>query len=123
MGAAEHALQALFAWQSERLNALQAQIEARIAELEERRAAHERWESRQREQQERLAANFISIIARMRPDAAAAQLAAMDETTASLVLARLDPRNASTILNEMAPPKAARLADNMTGRPNAPEKR
>lgn len=44
MGAAEHASQALFAWQSERLNALQAQIEARIAELEERRAAHERWE-------------------------------------------------------------------------------
>ena len=45
----------------------------------------------------------------MRPDAAAQQLAAMDEETAAAVLTKLDPRIASIILNEMDRAQAARL--------------
>ena len=55
------------------------------------------------------------IYARMRPDAAAVQLAAMDEETASAVLTKLEPRTASLILNEMEPTQAARLTATISG--------
>ena len=52
---------------------------------------------------------MLRIYARMRPDAAALQLAALDEETAAAVLTKLEPRTASLILNEMDPAQAARL--------------
>ncbi|MFN3890872.1 MAG: MotE family protein [Beijerinckiaceae bacterium] len=121
--AANHASQSLFAWQAERLNALRAELDERIRELEAKKAAYEQWQSRHREQQEKFNANFVAIISRMRPDAAAAQLSNMEEVAAAQIITRLDPRIASTILNEMSPPKAARLADNMTGGPAPAQKR
>jgi flagellar motility protein MotE (MotC chaperone) len=54
----------------------------------------------------------------MRPDAAAAQLVAMDEETAAAVLTKLDPRNASAILNEMEATQAARLTATISGAAN-----
>lgn len=45
----------------------------------------------------------------MRPDAAAAQIAGLEETKAIAVLYRLKPREASAILNEMEPGRAAQL--------------
>jgi flagellar motility protein MotE (MotC chaperone) len=53
--------------------------------------------------------NLVSIYARMRPDAAAMQLVAMDEETAAAVLLKLEPNTASKILNEMEASQAARL--------------
>ena len=46
----------------------------------------------------------------MRPEAAAAQLAALDERTAAAVLAKLNSRIASAILGEMDTPRAVSLA-------------
>ena len=51
----------------------------------------------------------------MRPDAAAVQLAALDEETAAAVLTKLEPRTASVILNEMDPARAARLTATIGG--------
>ena len=53
--------------------------------------------------------NLVSIYSRMRPDAAAAQLMAIDLETAAAVLTKLEPRSASLILNEMEAGYAARL--------------
>ena len=60
----------------------------------------------------------MTIYARMQPDAAAAQLVAMDEETAAAVLTKLDPRNASAILNEMDATQAARLTATISGAAN-----
>ena len=62
----------------------------------------------------------MRIYARMRPDAAASQLAAMDEETAAAVLTKLNPRNASAILNEMPPARAARLTMTIAGAAKVP---
>ena len=43
----------------------------------------------------------IAIYAKMRPEAAAAQMAIMEDATAAALLAKLNPRVASSILNEM----------------------
>src|SRR5438552_16656940 len=59
--------------------------------------------------------SLVLIYARMRPDAAAMQLVAMDEETASAVLLKLDANVASKILNEMEPAQAARLTTIISG--------
>jgi len=56
----------------------------------------------------------------MRPDAAAAQLAVMDDVMAASVLTKLNSRNASAILAEMDPGRAARIANAMVGPIAAP---
>ena len=70
--------------------------------------------------------SVVLIYSRMRPDAAALQLVAMDEETAAAVMLRLEPKAASIILNEMEPGKAARLTAIINGaareEPDAPAK-
>ena len=51
----------------------------------------------------------------MKPDAAAAQLAMMDETLGSAIIAKLPPRSASLILAEMPAEQAARLTSALAG--------
>jgi flagellar motility protein MotE (MotC chaperone) len=111
-----HASEALLAWQVKRMEELEAQLDAKVAELERKRREHQEWFERQQVAQKKMEEGVVAIVAKMRPDAAASQLAAMDEAVAAALLTRLEPRNASVILNEMSATKAARLADNMTGR-------
>jgi flagellar motility protein MotE (MotC chaperone) len=51
----------------------------------------------------------------MQPEAAAAQMAVMEDSMAVAVLAKLNPRVSSAILNEMDAGKAAKLTDLMSG--------
>jgi flagellar motility protein MotE (MotC chaperone) len=66
---------------------------------------------------------IVDIYARMRPDAAAVQLAALDAETAAAVLVRLNPRVASAIMAEMDTPRAVDLAAMIAavGAPNPAE--
>lgn len=111
------AADARMAWQAKQLLELQTQIESRIAELNARQAEYEEWLKRRDEFLAKAGQQVSEIYAKMRPDAAAQQLAAIDDETAASVLANLVPRSASAILNEMEPRRAAQLALAIAGPP------
>jgi flagellar motility protein MotE (MotC chaperone) len=116
---ADAAADARLAWQKRTLLELEQEIAKRLALLEEKSAELQKWLARRDEFSKKAQAVVVTIYARMRPDAAAAQLVAMDEETAAAVLTKLDPRNASAILNEMEATQAARLAATISGAANA----
>ena len=117
---ADAAADARFAWQAETLADLEKELEARLAELEAKRAEYEDWLTRREEFLERAEEGLVAIYAKMRPDAAALQLASMGEQTAAAVLSKLNARTASAILNEMEPERAARLTTAMAGAADNP---
>ncbi|MCL4765799.1 MAG: hypothetical protein KJZ80_06185 [Hyphomicrobiaceae bacterium] len=112
---ADAAADARFAWQKQTLSEMEKELEGRIAVLEKRTAEYREWLARRDAFASKAQATLVRIYARMRPDAAASQLAAMDEETAAAVLTKLDPRNASAILNEMPPGPAVRLTTTIAG--------
>ncbi|MBX2806653.1 MAG: MotE family protein [Hyphomicrobiales bacterium] len=109
------AQEARFAWQMKTLQSLQSQIDERIQKLEERIAVHQRWLDRREEFLTTTTAGLVEVYAKMRPDAAAAQLSEIDEIAAAAILTKLSPRNSSTILNEIDTRKAARLVSIIAG--------
>ena len=89
-----------------------------MKELEVKRAEYQQW-LKQRDAMLRGATdNLLAIYSRMKPEAASAQLAAINEFTAAGVLMKLNPRVASAILNEMPADRAAQLAMIMAGLTN-----
>lgn len=106
---ASAAADARFAWQKKTIAGLEEEIAKRIALLEEKTAEFQKWLARREEFTTKANETVLRIYARMRPDAAAAQLAALDEETAAAVLTKLEPRAASLILNDMDPVQAVRL--------------
>jgi flagellar motility protein MotE (MotC chaperone) len=109
------AADARFAWQEKRLKDLDAALKARIVELAAKQAEYKDWLDKRQAFLKSAEENLTGIYSHMRPDAAAAQLAAMDDANAAAVLAKLSPRAASAILNEIDPPRAARLANTIAG--------
>ncbi|MET0220521.1 MAG: MotE family protein, partial [Tardiphaga sp.] len=83
-------------------------------------AEYKTWMERRDVFLKRATASLVKIYSQMEPDAAAAQLIAMDEETAASLLMKLEPGNASAILNEMVPDKAARLAAGIAGAARLP---
>ncbi len=69
--------------------------QARLAKLEAKIAEYQKWLARRDEYSKKARSSSSAFFARMRPDAAAPQLAALDEETAAAVLSKLDPRIAS----------------------------
>jgi len=98
-----------YVWQTKMLARLQEQLEQRIATLEEKRREYQAWLEERDKVLGEVEDHVVAIYARMRPDAAAAQIAGLEETKAIAVLYRLKPREASAILNEMEPGRAAQL--------------
>ncbi|MEW6645316.1 MAG: MotE family protein [Pseudomonadota bacterium] len=109
------ALDARVAWQREQLEATEARLRERIAELEAKRAEYEKWLKLREDFLKRAEDNVVEIYSGMAPDAAALQIASMADETAAAVLAKLRVRTASAILNEMEPGRAAHLADTLAG--------
>ncbi len=112
---ADAAADARFAWQKQTLRKMEQELEQRIVILEKRTAEYREWLARRDAFVEKAQESLVRIYARMRPDAAASQLVAMDEETAAAVLTKLNPRIASAILNEMPPGPAARLTTTIAG--------
>jgi flagellar motility protein MotE (MotC chaperone) len=112
---ANPAADARFAWQKKTLTDMEQEITKRIALLEEKTAEYQKWLARRDEFSKKANETVLRIYARMRPDAAAVQLAALDEETAASVLTKLDPRAASLILNEMESAQAVRLTATISG--------
>jgi flagellar motility protein MotE (MotC chaperone) len=112
---ADAALDARVAWQQKELEAAEAKLRQRIAELEAKRAEYEEWLKLREDFLKKAEDNVVEIYSRMTPDAAAQQIASMADDTAAAVLAKLRARSASAILNEMEPARGAHLADTLAG--------
>jgi len=106
----DRAADARFAEQRAQLAKLQKQIEERLGQLEQRRVEVETWTKRREDFLAMVRGNLSTIYSKMKPAAAAEQLAKIDDMTAAAILLKLDPRATSAILTEMDPAKAAELA-------------
>jgi flagellar motility protein MotE (MotC chaperone) len=95
--------------QEKELLDVEQRIAKRTAELEAKRAelqdVLDRYDTLLKQTDERL----VSIYGRMRPEAAAAQFANMEEDMAAAMLMRLQPKQSSAILNEMDASRAVML--------------
>jgi flagellar motility protein MotE (MotC chaperone) len=113
-GIADAAADARFAWQKETLESLERQVDQRIKRLEAKRAEYEEWLARRNAFLAKADETVVAIYAKMRPDAAALQLANMPDEAAAALLTKLNARTASAILSEMEAARAAQLARLMT---------
>ena len=98
-----------YALQQVELETLQKDIDKRIAALEEKRAEYEDWLARRNDFLAKAEGNLVDIYSRMRPDAAAERLAAVNVELAAGILMKLQARQAGIILNEMDSKAAAAL--------------
>ncbi|MDP3254496.1 MAG: MotE family protein [Bosea sp. (in: a-proteobacteria)] len=114
------AAEARFAWQANQLKGLEAKLTETLKRLEERKAELQMLTDQRAAEVKQAEARMTDIFARMRPDAAALQLSAMDQSVAVAVLSKLPPRAASAVLNEMEASRAAQLAEVMGGRRSLP---
>lgn len=106
---------ARLSFQTARLREIEAQVRQRVEELEAKKAEFIDWMRKRDEAMRQAAEAVVAIYARMRPDAAAQQLAAMEDAMAAAILAKLPSRAAGVILNEIESGRAARLTRVMVG--------
>lgn len=106
---------ARISWQTTRLLDLETDIRRSLMELDAKKTEYVAWLRKRDDAMKQGADSVVAIYARMRPDAAALQLAAMDDAMAAALLAKLQARVAGAILNEMEPGRAAHLTRVMTG--------
>jgi len=112
---ADPAVDARVAWQLKELEKAENRLRERIAEVEAKRAEYEKWMELRDEFLKKAEASVVEIYSRMRPEAAATQIAGMSDETAAAVLAKLSPRSSSSIFNEMDSARAAHLANLLGG--------
>ncbi|UWU78887.1 MotE family protein [Bradyrhizobium huanghuaihaiense] len=112
---ADPAVDARLAWQIKEMEKAEIQLRERIAEVEAKRAEYEKWMALRDDFLKKAEAQVVEIYSRMKPDAAATQIAGMSDETAAAVLAKLSPRSSSAIFNEMDTARAAHLADVLGG--------
>jgi flagellar motility protein MotE (MotC chaperone) len=103
------AADARFAWQKQTLADTEKQVEKRVEELNARIAEYQNWMARRDDFSRKAQATITDIYAKMKPDAAALQLSALNEETAAAVLTKLSPKISSALMAEMDAKKAARL--------------
>ena len=117
---AEPAADARAAFQAKKIKEMDETLDKRVVELDAKIAELKTWLARRDEFSKRAQEKLVGFYTRMRPDASALQLAAMDEETAAAVLTKLEPKVASAVMNEMAPERAARLASIISGASKVP---
>jgi flagellar motility protein MotE (MotC chaperone) len=120
---ADAAIDARIEWQRQNLAEVEKQIQSRTEELEAKTAEYQRWLARRDAFSEKAKKVVVDIYTKMKPDAAALQLQALEEETAAAVLVKLDARSASAVMNEMEPEKAARLTAIISGAARGPQLR
>lgn len=109
------AADARHALQMKELEQLRGDIDSRIEALEAKRKEYEVWLKRRDEFVDKAEDSLVGIITKMRPDAAAAQMALLGDEAAAALLLKLNPRVSSVILNEMQADKSANLARVIVG--------
>ena len=89
--------------------------EARIAELDKKETEAREWVAKREAVMNAASDDVVAIFGKMQPEAAATQLAAMDEPMAAAILGKLSPRAASAILDEMDAATAGKLTRLLSG--------
>ena len=118
------AADARFAWQTQKLEALETRVKASVGELDAKTAELRAWVAKREEIERRAGEKLVGIYSKMRPETAATQIATLDDTMAAAVLGQLTPGKASAIFNEIVPERAAKLAALIAGiTPPADEKK
>lgn len=107
---ADPAKDARVAIQTQRLQALEKEVDAKIDALEAKRREYQDWMQQRQAFLDSTSAIMVDIYAKMKPDAAASQLATIDREMAASVLTKLKSRTASTILSEMPANVASEIA-------------
>jgi flagellar motility protein MotE (MotC chaperone) len=103
------AAEARIAWESRRLDEIDAQVKQRIADLEKTEADARDWVNKRQAMLNTATDDVVAIYTKMDAEAAAAQLATMDDPVAVAILAKLKTNAASAILNEMDAARASKL--------------
>jgi len=116
------ALDARFLSQKAELLRLEEELSKRTAALEAKRAEYQDWLARRDEFINKAEGSLVQLYSKIKPDAAALQLSAIDEEAAAALLLKLSARNSSAILDQMESGKAARLVSVMIGAAKPPEK-
>ena len=116
------ALDARFLHEKSELQHLEGELEKRTSALEAKRAEYQEWLQRRDEFINKAEGSLVALYTKIKPDAAAVQLADLDEEAAAALLLKLSPRSASAILSQMDAAKAARLVSVMIGAAKRPEK-
>jgi flagellar motility protein MotE (MotC chaperone) len=114
--------EARIAWQEKRLLELDGQLKQRIADLEKKEAEAREWVSKREALLNTASDGVAAIYGKMEPEAAAAQLATMDDATAVSILSKLNARAASAVLDEMDADKAGKLTALLSGAAAAEKK-
>jgi len=120
---ADPAADARFAWQAKTIADFEKELDKRVALLDAKTEELKAWMARRDEFSNKAQDKLVGLYSRMRPDAAALQLAAMDEITAAALVTKLEPKSASAVLNEMETERAARIAAIIAGAAKVPERR
>lgn len=120
---ADKAADARAAWQARTISELEAKLDERVKELETKRTELEEWLRKRDEILARAGEQLVVIYSGMKPDAAALQIAALDDATAAGVISKLKPRTASAILGEMEPGRAAQITKAIVQVNKEPEKK
>jgi len=115
-------LDARFLNQKAEILHLEEDLSKHTAALEAKRAEYQEWLKRRDEFISKAEGSLVQLYAKIKPDAAALQLAAIDEEAAAALLLQLSTRSSSAILNQMESGKAARLVSVMIGAAKPPEK-
>ena len=109
------AADARFAWQTKKLEGLEARVKIELSELEAKTAELKAGIAKREEIDRKAGEKLVGIYSKMRPETAATQIATLDDTMAAAVLGQLSPRQASAIFNEIVPERAAKLAALIAG--------
>lgn len=100
-------------WQMRAMFDAEEQMNAKIAQLDEKVAELREWVERREQILQRAEGHVVDIYSKMRAEAAAEQLSTLDDITAVSVLMQMKARQAGAILAEMPAERAAYLTDTM----------
>ena len=106
---------AQLAQQKINLAKIEKQDDDRVALLAAKTEELKGWMAKREEFTAHATESLVQIYGKMKPDAAAAQLMAMDEFVAAAIMSKLSTKDASLIMAEMEAAKAARLSAVIAG--------
>ena len=114
--------EARIAWERKQLGDLDAQVKQRLADLEKAEASVQEWVAKRDAMLKSASDDLVAIYAKMQPETAATQIAAMDDQMAAAILGKLKAGAAGAILNEMEADRASKLAVVLSGANGAGKK-
>ena len=114
--------EARIAWERKQLGDLDAQVKQRLVDLEEAEASVQEWVAKRNAMLKSASDDLVAIYAKMQPETAATQIAAMDDQMAAAILGKLKAGTAGAILNEMEADRASKLAVVLSGAAGAGKK-